>query len=93
MKTREELLYRAQLKRCGFRSWKQANRRRVELIDAFIESHSVDVGDELKELQLLAELYLGWKYGKQEREQRKVLDKLASVLIMCEKSEKRVERE
>lgn len=54
-----EIAYRTQLRRCGFRSWKQANKRRCELIEQMIESGNEC--DELKQLQRLADLYLTWK--------------------------------
>ncbi len=56
---KREQAYRKQLKKCGFRSWKRANERRVKLIR---ESVKTDIeSKELKELQRLADLYTKWK--------------------------------
>lgn len=57
MQVRAESRYRKQLKLCGFRSWKAANNRRCDLINAGSEC------DELAALQHLADLYLDWKHS------------------------------
>jgi len=56
-KVHAEKQYREQLKLCKFRSWKQANKRRIALIyaGAGIES------EEFQQLQKLADLYISWK--------------------------------
>lgn len=53
--------YLRQLKRCGFRSWKAANKRRVDLIMAGVDS------PELAPLQRLADLYVRWKTNDETR--------------------------
>jgi hypothetical protein len=69
---RRESAYRRQLKRCGYRSWKRANRRRATLIEfSFHHEASVDELAELERLQTLADLYVKWKtndlLGRQAR--------------------------
>lgn len=56
---RREIRYRQQLKACGFRSWKRANKRRFELIKEKVES-GVE-SDELRQLQILCDMYASWK--------------------------------
>lgn len=49
-------LYRAQLRRCGFTSWRKANARRCELIRSDVENKATDdERTELAALQLLAD--------------------------------------
>lgn len=61
-KIRREQRYRAQLKACGFRSWKAANLRRGELIDVKVYGKPTDdQAEELRALQILADLYVQWK--------------------------------
>lgn len=59
---KREARYRAQLKKCGFRSWKRANARRGDLIDRSVRDVSTEAEEqELVELQKLADFYLWWK--------------------------------
>lgn len=61
---RRERKYREQLKKCGFRSWKKANERRCKLLfTVFASSDAAEVSDreELRQLQILADLYIAWK--------------------------------
>lgn len=59
---RRRAAYLEQLKRCGFRSWKQANHRRGHLIHKKVyETATEHEIDELAGLQRLADLYVTWK--------------------------------
>lgn len=78
---RREGAYRKQLKRCGFRSWKQANQRRCELIDRDISGEAdEEEQSELKQLQKLCDLYVKWKtndaLGRSTRRAKRLLKKL-----------------
>lgn len=56
---KREQRYRAQLRVCGFRSWKRANQRRSDLVDLSVESG--EDSPELVQLQKLCGLYVKWK--------------------------------
>lgn len=81
---KREAAYRAQLRKCGFRSWKQANARRAELIEWKVyRPHIFDTSDgqyELPQLQKLADLYRNWKtnneLGRMNRRLERQLRKL-----------------
>lgn len=53
--------YLAQLKKCGFRSWKRANARRFELIECYADGDTADAAEEWFQLQQLCRLYVAWK--------------------------------
>lgn len=61
----KEQLYREQLRKCGFRSWKKANERRYELLMENIDNQYYE-SEELRELQILLNLYLNWKCPKEK---------------------------
>lgn len=67
-----EARYRKQLKLCGFRSWKQANRRRAELI----AEGSTLKSKELLRLQDLCSYYSAWKTDDIVGRCRRKLDRL-----------------
>lgn len=71
LQQRREDRYRAQLRRCGFRSWVRANARRFRLIASEIWNNVAS--PELGQLQKLADLYVAWKTnGLLERESRRI---------------------
>jgi hypothetical protein len=53
--------YLSQLNKCGFRSWKKANKRRCNLIEVYIRTSVMT--DELRSLQKLFQLRADWKSG------------------------------
>lgn len=59
---KREALYRAALRRCGFRSWRRASRRRTELVKRLANGRAT-VADavELRDLERLTGLYSTWK--------------------------------
>lgn len=62
-KTPKEL-YLKKLKECGFRSWKKANERRIDLIELELTHEGIVKPEEIKEfedLQELASLYFNYK--------------------------------
>lgn len=62
-KTPKEL-YLKKLKECGFRSWKKANERRIDLIELELTHDGIVKPEEIKEfedLQELLSLYLNYK--------------------------------
>lgn len=63
------ILYRRQLRKCGFRGWGKANHRRGELIR---KKHSqdglaIDELRELSELQKLCDIFMRWKFQAENR--------------------------
>ena len=75
---RAEAAYRAQLKKCGFRSWRAANRRRCDLINQWYLRCCLKNPDyaEFMELQKLADLYLRYKDFDGYKRREKVLREL-----------------
>jgi hypothetical protein len=79
-----ESRYRRALRQCGFRSWKQANQRRYELIEKEIdETAAASELELLKRLQKLADLYVKWKtndqMGRENRRLRRMLRQLETT--------------
>lgn len=73
--------YEAQLSRCGFDSWDEANKRRSELIMRFIPNDLTgEECEELDRLQVLAELYIEWTCFDFYKSQDETLNKLERML-------------
>lgn len=82
IKERRKARYLEQLRKCGFRSWKRANRRRFELIEKKVnETISEDEDHELALLQKLADCWQMYRAGDGFDRTRRRLKRLASHLL------------